>query len=348
MQHLLRAAVWDADQVRDDVAAMAVEYLGRDEAILVVDETGDVKKGRHSVGVQRQYTGTAGRIENAQVAVFVTYSTTVGHTLIDREIYLPASWTGDPDRLTAAGVPEGTVFATKPQLAARMLARALDAGVSAGWVAGDEVYGNGPALRAGLEARGVGYVLAVACDHRVVTAVGKQRADALVARLPRRAWQRQSAGRGAKGHRYYDWAWIAITGTGDDIEVAGYRWLLVRRHRSTGELAYYRCYTTAPVPLAALVRVAGRRWTVEENFQTSKGCTGLDQHQVRIWTSWYRWTTLVMLGHLLLAAATTIARTAPCPEGLVRLSLNETRRHLIRAIVTQLRPADADASADAE
>jgi SRSO17 transposase len=294
--------------------------------------------------VQRQYTGTAGRIENAQVAVFVSYATTAGHTLIDREVYLPASSTDDPDRLAAAGVPEGTAFAIKPQLAARMLARALDAGVPAGWVAGDEVYGNDPALRAGLEARGVGYVLAVACDHPVATAVGKQRADVLVARLPRRAWQRLSAGRGAKGHRFYDWAWISITGTGDDAPVGGYRWLVVRRHRSTGELAYYRCYTTTPAPLAALVRVAGRRWTVEENFQTGKGCTGLDQHQVRTWTSWYRWTTLVMLGHLLLVAATIIARTAPCPEGLIRLSLNETRRHLIRAILpSQLPAADADA-----
>jgi SRSO17 transposase len=194
MQHLLRKAVWDADQVRDDVRAMAVEYLGRDEAIPVVDETGDVKNGRHSVGVQRQCTGTAGRIENAQVAVSVSYATTAGHTLIDREVYLPASWTDDPDRLAAAGVPEGTAFATKPQLAAGMLARAPDAGVPAGWVAGDEVYGNDPALRARLEARGVGYVLAVACDHPVATAAGKQRADVPVARLPRRAWQRLSAG----------------------------------------------------------------------------------------------------------------------------------------------------------
>jgi SRSO17 transposase len=187
MQHLLREAVWDADAVRDDIRALAVEHLGVAEAVLVVDETGDVKKGVHTVGVQRQYTGTAGRIENAQVGVFLTCATAIGHTLIDRELYLPASWTDDPERCAAAGVPEGTVFATKTELARRMLVRALDGGVTASWVTGDEVYGAASALRAELEDRGVGYVLAVACSHQVATAAGSVRADALVARLPKRA-----------------------------------------------------------------------------------------------------------------------------------------------------------------
>jgi SRSO17 transposase len=167
MRHLLRKAVWDADAVRDDIRAVAVKRLGTADAIPVVDETGDVKKGVHTVGVQRQYTGTAGRIENAQVGVFPTYTTTSGHTLIDRELYLPASWTDDPERCTAAGVPEDTVFATKTALARRMLVRALDGGVTAAWVAGDEVRGASSASRAELENRGVGYVLAVACDHHV-------------------------------------------------------------------------------------------------------------------------------------------------------------------------------------
>lgn len=333
MQHLLSRAVWDADAVRDDIRAIAVEHLGSDDAILVVDETGDVKKGACSVGVQRQYTGTAGRVENAQVGVFLTYTTTIGHTLIDRELYLPASWTDDPQRCADAGVPDGTGFATKTELARRMITRALDGGAPVGWVAGDEVYGAAGKLRAELEQRGVGYVLAVACDHTVATARGAERADHLVTRLPKRAWQRLSAGRGAKGHRFYDWVWIAI-GDRDSDAPAGRRWLLVRRNRRTGELAYYRCFSPRPVPLPTLVRVAGRRWTVEENFQTSKGQTGLDEHQVRTWTSWYRWTTLVLLAHLFLAITTVAERATPAPNGLIPLSLNEIR-HLFTRLVVQ-------------
>jgi len=323
MQHLLSRAVWDADEVRDDVREAAVECLGDLDAMLVVDETGDLKKGVCSVGVQRQYTGTAGRIENAQVGVFLTYTTKIGHTLIDRELYLPRSWTGDPDRCAAAGVPEDTGFATKPALASRMILRALDSGVSAKWVAGDEVYGGNPTLRGDLEKRQVGYVLAVACAHHVTTATGTYRADELVRRLPKRVWQRLSAGTGAKGHRFYDWAWIRLIGGVDDP--AGHRWLLVRRNRRTGELAYYRCYAPKRVPLATLVRVAGRRWTVEESFQTGKGQTGLDEHQCRTWTSWYRWTTLVLLAHAFLAAVTVTARTKPTPTRLIPLTLNEIR-----------------------
>lgn len=330
MQHLLARAVWDADAVRDDVRDAAVEYLGDTDAMLVVDETGDVKKGACSVGVQRQYTGTAGRIENSQVGVFLTYTTTAGHTLIDRELYLPRSWTGDTGRCAAAGVPADTGFATKPALAARMIARAVDAGVPARWVAADEVYGGNPTLRGELEQRQVGYVLAVACDHRVTTATGPHRADDLVTRLPKHVWQRHSAGKGAKGHRFYDWAWLGLT-HGED-EPAGHRWLLIRRNRRTGELAYYRCYAPTRVPLTALVRVAGRRWTVEESFQTGKGQTGLDEHQCRTWTSWYRWTTLVLLAHVFLAIVTVTARARPAPTGLIPLTLNEIR-HLYNALV---------------
>ncbi|MGQ0840009.1 IS701 family transposase [Actinokineospora sp.] len=328
MQHLLSRAVWDADEVRDDVRDVAVERLGDVEAMLVVDETGDVKKGECTVGVQRQYTGTAGRIENARVGVFLTYTTKAGHTLIDREFYLPRSWTDDTDRCAGAGVPEDTRFATKPALASRMILRALDGGVPAAWVAGDEVYGGNPTLRGDLEKRQVGYVLAVACAHHVSTATGTQRADELLARLPKRAWQRLSAGKGVKGHRFYDWAWIGIT---SDSEHPGNRWLLIRRNRRTGELAYYRCYAPGPVPLATLVRVAGRRWTIEESFQTGKGQTGLDEHQVRCWTSWYRWTTLVLLAHAFLAITTVAARATPTPEGLIPLTLNEIR-HLYNTL----------------
>ncbi len=210
MQHLLGRARWDTDGMRDDLREYVIEHLGDAAAVLVVDETGDVKKGTHTVGVQRQYTGTAGRIENAQVAVYLAYAGRSGHAMIDRELYLPRSWTTDPDRCAAAGVPDDVGFATKPALAKAMLVRAMDAQVPARWVAGDEVYGADPGLRAELEARQAGYVLAIGCDRRVPTAAGPMRADTLAAGVPKRAWQKLSAGPGAKGHRRYDWALITL------------------------------------------------------------------------------------------------------------------------------------------
>lgn len=307
MQHLLARACWDADAVRDELRGYVLEHLGDPGAVLVVDETGDVKKGVHTVGVQRQYTGTAGRIENAQVGVYLVYASAAGHAFIDRALYLPKSWTSDRGRCDAAGVPAEVGFATKPALAREMIARVLDAGTPAAWVAGDEVYGNDPKLRADLHARQTGYVLAVACDHHVTTAAGKHKAADLAARLPARAWARHSAGDGAKGHRLYDWALIKIepdtTNTEPETEPnkPGCHRLLLRRSIRTGELAFYRCYAPADVPLSTLVRVAGRRWTVEESFQAGKGLTGLDEHQVRRWTSWHRWTILAMLAHAFLA-----------------------------------------------
>ena len=336
VQHLLGRAKWDADAVRDDIRGYVVEHLGDTEAVLVVDETGDLKKGTATVGVQRQYTGTAGRIENSQVAVYLVYSARAGHAAIDRELYVPRSWTTDRKRCQAAGIPATVGFATKPALAARMIARALDAGVRCQWVAGDEVYGSNPALRGELEQRGVGYVLAVACDHQITTNTGKIRADALVKKLPKRAWQTRSAGTGAKGQRFYDWALIDIT---DDRP--GRRQLLIRRNRRTGELAFYRCYSPAVVPLATLVRVAGRRWTVEETFQSAKGLAGLDEHQLRRWTSWHRWVTLAMLAHAFLAVATANERAHQVASNeLIPLTCNEIR-HLFTTLLA--RPAHAAA-----
>ncbi len=202
-----------------------------------------------------------------------------------------------------------------------MVTRALDAGVPASWVAGDEVYGGDSKLRVALQERRIGYVLAVACDHQVTTLAGKHPAKALARRLPARAWNRLSAGVGAKGHRWYDWALIEIP---DDV--AGGQALLVRRSISTGQLAFYRCYTPTSVPLATLVAVAGRRWTIEESFQAGKGLTGLDEHQVRRWTSWHRWTVLAMLAHAFLAVMTATARAEiPPPQGLIALTANEIR-----------------------
>jgi SRSO17 transposase len=325
LQHLLRKAKWDTDGVRDDLRRYVVERLGETDAVLVVDETGDLKKGAHTVGVQRQYTGTAGRIENAQVAVYLTYASAAGHALIDRELYLPRVWADDTDRREQAGVPATVKFATKPALATEMITRALDAGVAARWVAGDEVYGADPKLRKSLEDRGVGYVLAVACSHQVRTGVGKIRADELGASLPRKAWQRLSAGDGSKGPRFYDWAWISIEPERADAQ--GQRWLLIRRNNATGELAYYRCWSPTPVPLRELVHVAGRRWTIEESFQASKTLTGLDQHQVRRWDSWHRWTILAMLAYAFLAVLSATERAEnSIPPGLIALTCNEIHR----------------------
>ncbi|MFD5113021.1 IS701 family transposase [Streptomyces sp. NPDC058391] len=333
MQHLLGRARWDADAVRDDVREYVLEHLRDEGAVLVVDETGDVKKGTHTVGVQRQYTGTAGRIENAQVAVYLVYAGLRGHAAVDRELYIPRSWTRDPDRCRAAGLDEDTVFATKPELAARMIGRYLGAGHRAGRVAADEVYGGNPKLRSALDERQVGYVLAVACSHEVTTGAGKFRADALAAKVPKRAWQKLSAGAGAKGHRFYDWAVIDLA-----EPRSGSRQLLIRRSRTTGELAYYRCFSPDPAPLTALVRVAGSRWRVEETFQPGKGLAGLDEHQVRRYTSWSRWVTLAMLAHAFLAVvrADEPARR-PAPDGLIPLTCNEIQRLFITLVVRPLR-----------
>jgi SRSO17 transposase len=257
-------------------------------------------------------------VENCQVAVFLSYASPAGHALIDRELYLPRSWTTDLARCAAAGIPRGTAFATKPKLARRMIARVLDAGIPAAWVTGDEVYGGDPGLRADLERRQAGYVLAVAASHQVTTSAGACPAGQLAARLPRRAWQRYSAGAGAKGHRYYDWAWLAI-----DPGRPGYRHLLARRSRSTGELAFYRCYSPRRASLPVLVKVAGIRWTTEENFQAGKGLAGLDEHQVRCWGSWYRWTTLAMLALAFLTVTAATERASPQPEDQIPVTRNE-------------------------
>jgi SRSO17 transposase len=240
--------------------------------------------------VQRQYTGTAGRIENAQVAVFLAYASRHGYTSIDREVYLPRSWTDDPARCAAAGVPASVRFATKIALARPMLARAMDTGIPAAWCTADEFYGGDRALRRDLHARGMGYVLTVARSHRVTTApaIGPQRVDQITAALPATARNRYSAGNGAKGAREYDWAWVAVTPLAD--ETLGRHWLLVHRRLIDGELAFYRCWSAAPVALSALVCVAGTRWCVETCFQTAKGAVGLDEHHVRRWDSWYRFT----------------------------------------------------------
>jgi SRSO17 transposase len=336
MQRLLGEAVWDADGVRDDVRGYVVDALGDPDGVLILDDTGDLKKGDLTVGTQRHYTGTAGRIENAQVAVYLAYATGRGSTLIDREVYLPKAWTDDRARCVVAGVPDDVRFASKVTLGRRMLARALDAGIPAAWCTADEFYGGDQHLRRDLQARDVGYVLAVAKSHRVTACAvdGPVRADRLADALPARAWNRISAGAGSKGERDYDWAWIAITAPAG--ETSGCHSLLVRRRISDGELAFYRCWSPRPVPLRALVRVAGTRWKVETCFQTGKRI-GLDEPQVRRWDSWYRHVTLVMLAHAILTVIAARERdhyTADGDHTVTALTFNEIRRLFGRFIAT--------------
>ena len=330
MQRLLYRAKWDADAVRDDLRQVVVDRFGDPDGVLVVDETGDVKKGVHTVGVQRQYTGTAGRIENAQVGVFLAYASRHGHTLIDRRVYLPRSWTDDPDRCEQAGVPDDIVFATRSELADDMITAAVKALVPARWVAADEAYGNNSRLRGELRKLRLGYVLAVSCDHLVPIDAGKTRcrADRLAADLPATAWSRRSAGDGSKGPRFYDWAWLADVGADGDPDDDGRHSLLIRRNNTTGELAFYRCWTPGPATLAQLVRVAGVRWIVEESFQAGKGQVGLDQHQVRRWTSWHRFTTLALAALAVLAICVADARTPDRHDqpDMIELTVNEIRR----------------------
>jgi SRSO17 transposase len=311
MQRLLATADWDPDRVRDDLRAYVVERLGDVGAVLVVDETGFLKKGTTSVGVQRQYSGTAGKVDNCQLGVFLAYASPRGRAFIDRELYLPECWTDDPPRCRAARVPEQVGFRTKPQLAQLMLERALGAGVPASWVTADEVYGGSPTLRGWLEGRGVSYVLAVKCTEPLVISGpdGPVRATAeqLAAAVPAEQWVTASAGQGAKGRRLYDWTRIQLA-TPVTSEMA--RWLLVRRSRRDGELAFYACSGPAGTSLVGLVRVAGTRWAVEEGFEQAKGEVGLDHYEVRKWPGWYRHITLALLAHAFLAV-TRAQATSP-------------------------------------
>jgi SRSO17 transposase len=318
--------------MRDDLRGYVLEHFADPGAVLVVGETGDLKKGTATVGAQRQYTGTAGRTENAQVAVYLAYAAPAGTAFIDRALYLPRSWTCDPARCRAAGVPEDTTFATKPALATAMITRALDAGTPAGWVTADEVYGQDPKLRAVLARRGLGYVLAVARTCAVTTAIGARPAIELAGKLPARAWQRISAGPGAKGPRWYDWALIDVADPAV-TEGEGPHWLLIRRRISDGEYAFYRARAPGPVPLALLVRRAGSRWKIEDGFAAGKELTALDEHQVRSWTSWHRWTILALLAHAFLAV---LAAAQPGGSQLRSGQLIPLTCHEIRRLFTGL------------
>jgi SRSO17 transposase len=297
------------------VRGWTVRFLADRQAVLVCDDTGFMKKGR-SAGVQRQYSGTAGRIENCQIGVLVAYAAPAGRAQIDAELYLPVSWTDDRRRCAAAGVPDEVGFATKPELARIMIERVVAAGLPFGWVAADEFYGDNPGLRGWLECQRIRYVMAVSCDHAVPTAAGTVRADALAAD-PGLVWRRMSCGDGVKGPRLYDFATIATTSPAHR--------LVVRRNLTTGELAYFWAHAPAEATLADLVRVIGMRWMVEECFQAAKGQVGLDHYQVRSYGGWYRHVTLALAAHSWLTVTAVLARQRGNPRWPTPLARQPTR-----------------------
>jgi SRSO17 transposase len=308
IQRLLNNALWDADAVRDDLREYVVEHLGEENTVLVVDETGFLKKGNKSVGVKRQYSGTAGRIENCQIGVFMAYASSKGNTLLDRELYLPKEWVEDEGRRKEAGVPEEVEFATKPQLAQQMLQRALEKNVPCKWVTADEIYGGDRRLRIWLEQQEQAFVLAVTSNEPLWCDIGRgvrqERVAAMVGSIQDDQWHRLSAGDGAKGPRLYDWARIPLERlTWLSVEEPRWEhWLLVRRSiEKPEELAYYVVFCPVGTVLQELVQVAGKRWTIEESFEITKDEVGLDEYEVRRWMGWYRHITLAMLAQAYLA-----------------------------------------------
>ncbi|WP_243715233.1 IS701 family transposase [Micromonospora sp. KC207] len=303
------------------------EHLGHDDGVLIVDETGFLKKGIKSAGVQRQYSGTAGRTENCQLGVFLAYASPHARTLIDRELYLPRGWCDDPARRTEAGIAASVGFATKPALGLRMLERAIAAGLPARWVTADEAYGQDSKFRTWLQQQRIGYVLAVPRNQRVPTTAGNSRPDVLAANAPVLAWKRRSCGDGAKGPRLYDWAVASLPGTDDGCG----HWLLIRRSiTDPKDLAYYLCFGPAGTLDEDLIRVAGTRWAIEECFQTAKTEVGLDHYQVRRYDAWYRHITLVLWAHSYLAVTTAqtkretrnLIMNSSCPSASARSAVS--------------------------
>jgi SRSO17 transposase len=297
-QPLLRRALWDPEAVRDELRRYMVEHLRDPDAVLVIDETGFLKKGRHSAGVARQYSGTAGRIENCQIGVFLAYASRLGQALLDRELYLPKAWADDPARCRQAGISQDRRFATKPQLAQQMLQRALAAAVPARWVTGDSVYGDDRRLGVWLEAQPLASVLAVSGKEYVGLGGPQRRFNTILAALPEDGWSRLSAGDGAKGPRWYDWHWRPLA---DPVAPHGRRWLLVRRSVSDPqEVTAFVVFAPHATPREEVVRVAGSRWTIESGFEAAQGEVGLDDYEVHSLTGWYRHITLAMWGYALL------------------------------------------------
>lgn len=334
LQHLLGRAVWDVDLVRDALQGYVVDHLGGTEGMLILDETSFPKKGTKSAGVSRQYCGSLGKRENCQVGVLLAYAGAGGCAFIDRELYLPKDWTGDPERRREAGIPEPVAFLTKPEIGRQMVERALDGGTPATWVLADEVYGGDYRLRSGVEDRRCRYVLGVAANQYVWVGWNQVRVDALIRGLETSDWIRLSCGDGAKGPRVYDWAWVRLNCPVEDWE----RWALCRRSLAEPEeLAYYLVFVPSSTPLSEVVRAAGSRWRIEEAIAEAKGEVGLDHYEVRSWRGWYRHLTLTLLAHAYLVVTRSMTAASEAgkggmayPAGATSLAMFRRRQGLTR------------------
>jgi len=327
-QAILGRGHWDADGLRDIVRDYALEPLAEEEAVLVIDETGFLKQGKASCGVARQYTGSAGKITNCQIGVFASYVSRHGHAFIDRALYLPKEWTDDAKRMKAAHVPADVSFATKPQIARQMIARAIAAKVPFSFVAADSVYGTGEIENA-LRTAGKGYVLGVAANH-VFNSWGKEQfvrgaAAKLAQELPKNAWRRLSSGEGTKGPRLHDWAYLELA----DLDAGEYnsalvgewtRGLLIRRNIADGDLAFFSTWCPEGTPLKKLVSVEGHRWAIEDSFEAAKNELGLDHNETRSWHGWHRHVSLVMLAFAMMAVIRLQANAVSMKKTLPRLA----------------------------
>ena len=318
-QAILGRGRWDADALRDIVRDYALETLADEDAVLVIDETGFLKQGKASCGVARQYTGSAGKITNCQIGVFASYVSRHGHAFIDRALYLPKEWTGNPARMRAAHVPDNVGFATKPQIARRMIARAIAAKVPFSFVAADSVYGTGD-IETALRKAGKGYVLGVASNH-VFHSWGKKQlvggtAGKIAQSLPQNTWRRLAAGEGTKGPRLHDWAYLELA----DLDAGQYnsalagewtRGLLIRRNIADGDLAFFSTWCPKGMPMEKLVSVEGHRWAIEDSFEAAKNELGLDHNETRSWHGWHRHVSLVMLAFAMMTAIRHRANAGP-------------------------------------
>jgi SRSO17 transposase len=312
-QHLLNAASWDADVLRDWLRGDVLGALADPGGALVLDDTQAVKKGRMSVGVAAQHCRLTGQTENCQCMVMLSYASVHGHAFIDRALYLPASWVRDRPRCRAAGVPKDRGLVTKPHLGVAMLEHALaDEALVFGWVVADSGYGRDPVLREFCHRRDVSYVLAVPVDVPLVGVRGEAlRPPMLLAGTASRAWQRRSCGHGAKGERYWDWAAHAVTVKGQPPADGFAHTLLIRRATTltvTGkhpdgiyEVEYFLVHAPIGTPIPKMIAAAGLRWNIEDDNKAGKDQLGLDQYQVRKWTPWHRHVTISMLAHAFLA-----------------------------------------------
>lgn len=317
-QHLLGRAQWNADAVCAEIRQYAVEHLKSETDILAIDETGFLKQGEQSVGVQVQYYGTTGHLENCQVGVFMSYISDKGQTLIDRRLYLPRSWTEDQNKRKKGAIPEEILFATKPQLAIQMLSSAINQGIRPAWFVADEVYGNDGSFWWWLEKTAkLPYVLTVNKKQPVVIGTQRHRAEELIPQKDSQQWQRLSSGAGSKGERYYDWARVAVN---CDRSEGFQRWLLFRRSLEHPDdprfISYYQVFAPNQISLETMAEIAGQRWRIEECFKFAKDSLGLGEYEVRSWHGWYRHITLVLAAQTFLSvlrhqAEPAISRTTP-------------------------------------